>query len=339
MASMKILAPLATLACLTMSVMPAHAQESMLELAGRGFSFPKSADFAAISVLAMEVRINPSVTLVHYKLTNTGSTSVKTTLSVPLPTLDFSDPDVAYAIPAENPTNFIGLTARVDGKPVAFTFAQKASLNDKNISTTLRQNKLELIPIGSFQNAIAALTPQAREALANAGLIVESGTNADGNSLYFPSWTVQTSASHAFVFDPTKTVDIELSYRTSVGSSPDTVLRKALRSVANLSAEVAQYRKTYCIDDAFYAGLDKIASSNDANTAKITERRIEFDLLDSAPATPIGDFRLTVDKERSDRVVTFCLDNLKRINPTTFEMRGSNFTPAANLKILILGRG
>ncbi|HWG05352.1 MAG TPA: DUF4424 family protein [Beijerinckiaceae bacterium] len=342
MASLKFSAPLGALALVLASGLPSHAQESILELPGRGLTFPKPANSAAaVTVTAMEVRINPSVTMVHYKLTNGGAATIKTTLSVSLPTLDFSDPDVAYAIPAEDPTNFIGLAARVDGKPAAFTFVQKASLNDKNISATLRQNKLDLIPIGTFQNAVAALTPQARQALADAGLIVESGTDADGNALYFPSWTVETSASRAFVFDPTKTVDIELTYKTSVGSSPDTVLRKALRTEPNLSGEVTQYRQDYCIDDSFYAGLDKIAAAataNIANTAKIREKRIQFDLLDGAPPAPIGDFRLTVDKERPDRVVSFCLDNLKRINPTTFEMRASNFTPTANLKILILGR-
>src|SRR6202012_4923863 len=128
---------------------------------------------------------------------------------------------------AEDPINFIGLTARVDGKPATFAFTQQASLNGKNISATLRQNKLDLIPIGTFQNTVAALTPQALQALSAAGLIIESGTDANGNALYFPSWTVETSASHAFVFDPTKTVDVELTYKTSVGSSPDTVLRKA----------------------------------------------------------------------------------------------------------------
>ncbi len=345
MASLKFSSPLGALALVLASGLPSHAQESILELPGRGLTFPKAANSAAaVTVTAMEVRINPSVTVVHYKLTNGGTTPVKTTLSIPLPTLDFSDPDVAYAIPAEDPINFIGLAARVDGKPAAFTFVQKASLNDKNISATLRQNKLDLIPIGTFQNTIAALTPQARQALSDAGLIVESGTNADGNALYFPSWTVETSASHAFVFDPMKTVDIELTYKTSVGSSPDTVLRKALRTEPNLSGEVTQYRQDHCIDDLVGFAIAAASAANTpnianiANTAKIREKRIQFDLLDSAPPAPIGDFRLTVDKERPDRIVSFCLDNLKRINPTTFEMRASNFTPTANLKILILGR-
>ena len=52
----------------------------------------------------------------------------------------------------------------------------------------------------------------------------------------------------------------------------------------------------------------------------------------------IKNFRLVIDKGRPDRVVSFCLDNLKRISPTAFEMRASNFTAANDLKVLLIGR-
>jgi hypothetical protein len=45
-----------------------------------------------------------------------------------------------------------------------------------------------------------------------------------------------------------------------------------------------------------------------------------------------------VDKGKPDRVVSFCLDNLKRISATAFEMRVANYTPNGTLKILLVGR-
>lgn len=41
----------------------------------------------------------------------------------------------------------------------------------------------------------------------------------------------------------------------------------------------------------------------------------------------IDDFRLVVDKESPNSVVSFCGDNVKKISPTQFEMRAKNFKP------------
>jgi len=55
-------------------------------------------------------------------------------------------------------------------------------------------------------------------------------------------------------------------------------------------------------------------------------------------AGPIGDFRLTVDKGEPDSLVSFCADGVKKIGPTTFEVRHANFTPIRDLNVLILYR-
>ena len=50
---------------------------------------------------------------------------------------------------------------------------------------------------------------------------------------------------------------------------------------------------------------------------------------------PIGDFRLVVDKGSTDNLVSFCMDGVKKISPTRFEVRKANFEPQRDLKILI----
>jgi hypothetical protein len=85
--------------------------------------------------------------------------------------------------------------------------------------------------------------------------------------------------------------------------------------------------------------LDKLAGADEANKAKILERRISYVLTTGANwAGPIKDFHLVVDKGQADRLVSFCGEGVKRISATAFEMRVKDFTPAQNLNVIILGR-
>ena len=45
-----------------------------------------------------------------------------------------------------------------------------------------------------------------------------------------------------------------------------------------------------------------------------------------------------IDKGDAQSLVTFCGEGVKKIGPTQFEMRKTNFTPRDNLAILILKR-
>ena len=55
-------------------------------------------------------------------------------------------------------------------------------------------------------------------------------------------------------------------------------------------------------------------------------------------ARPIKDFKIVIDKGKPDRLVSFCLDNVKKISPTSFEVRMKDFTPDRDLKILLIGK-
>jgi hypothetical protein len=175
-------------------------------------------------------------------------------------------------------------------------------------------------------------------------LIVENGTDAQGNPIYSPTWSVRTQATRKVTLAPGQTMAVDLRYRTSVGYSLDTSLRLPLRNDRALAALVQLLRTDYCVDDGFYTGLDKIAAlpplqaPAEANEAKLRERKIVFALQTKVPQGPYKDFRLVVNKGRADRVVSFCLDNLKRISPTAFEMRATDYRPVGDLKVLLIGR-
>jgi len=119
----------------------------------------------------------------------------------------------------------------------------------------------------------------------------------------------------------------------------DTVLRKGLRDNAALEQEVKRYRAAYCVPDELLRGLDRIAGDAEANSAGMRERRINYLLTTGASGLgPVKDFKLVIDKGKPERLVSFCFDNVKKISPTSFEVRMKDFTPDRDLKILLIGK-
>ena len=47
-------------------------------------------------------------------------------------------------------------------------------------------------------------------------------------------------------------------------------------------------------------------------------------------------FRLVVDKGKPDNLVSFCMDGVRKISPTQFEVRKTNFEPRRDLPVLIV---
>jgi hypothetical protein len=311
------------------------ANDSAAELSVGGLVFTRTAD---VSLESEELTISPDLVVVRYRFLNQTTKPVTLTIAFPFPDIDLSEGD-NYAIPANDPSNFLAFETKVDGKPISFTMHQTAHLGDKDISAALRKAGVPLLPIGPQQASLTELPQSTRNNLIDQGLLLQNGTDDRGRQLYTGAWTVKTSALRQQTFPPNSPVAVEHRYRTSLGVSFDTILRKGLRQNSGMAAEVQRYRKDYCITDSFLASLDKLSGSAEANTAKVQERRISYILKTGANwAGPIKDFRLVVDKQKPDRLVGFCADNIKSISQSAFEVRAKNFTPERDLKILIVGK-
>lgn len=315
----------------------ARANDSSVELAVGGVTFTPSAD---VSMEQESLTITPQTVTVAYRFVNQTRAPVTLAIGFPLPDIDLSDRDVDYAIPGADPVNFVDFRTKVDGKPIKFDVVQRARFGGRDVTATVRAAGLPLALIGGdTQQRIAALDPQTRAGLIDAGILVGVGSDERGDPLYGPAWTLSTTFTRKQVFPPGQAVNVEHRYRTSLGASQDTVLRKALRDGDGVADMIARYRKDYCLPEDFFRGVDKIAGSDPTNAAKLQERRIAYVLKTGANwAGPIKNFRLVVDKGRPDRLVSFCFENVKKISPTAFEANLENFTPSQDLKILLVGR-
>lgn len=315
----------------------ALANDSAVELSVGGMTFTQSSD---VSMEEEVLTITPENVTVLYRFLNQTQAPVTLTVGFPLPELDLADQDILYAIPGSDPVNFVDFKTKVDGKSIRFDVIQRARLGAKDVTAAIRDAGLPILLTGAdAQPHISALAPEVRERLLNDGLLIPVGSNEKGEQLYGPGWLVTTSFTRKQVFPPGQAVTVEHRYKTSLGASQDTILRKALRNSDGMAQTLEQYRKDYCLPEDFFGGLDKLAGADPANSAKLQERRIAYVLKTGANwSGPIKSFRLVVDKGRADRLVSFCFDNVKKISPTVFAASLENFVPTQDLKILLVGK-
>ena len=311
------------------------ANDSTVELSVGGLTFTRNPD---ISMESEELTITPEFVTVRYVFLNQSQKPVNVTVAFPLPDIDLADAD-NYAIPTDDPVNFVAFQTKIDGKPVTFSINQRALLGEKDVSARIKSAGLPILPIGTQQNRVSELSTEVKDRLIEEGLLIPAGTNAAGQPLHGASWTVRTSIVRQQAFPPGKPVVVEHRYRTSMGVSFDTVLRKALRENTAMADEVKRYRSEYCVPEELLRGIDRIAGGAEGNVQKLRERRISYVLKTGANwAGPIKDFKVVIDKGLPDRLVSFCLDNVKKISPTAFEIRKKDFTPERDLKILLIGK-
>lgn len=311
----------------------AHANDSSAELSVGGLTFTKS---DAVAIESEDLAISPTHVVVKYRFLNQSTTPVTLTVGFPLPTIDLADPDINYAIPAGGNENFVGFSTEIDGKRVKFQVRQRAVVGDKDITAELKSVGLALLAPPAPEH-IAALDPAVREKLVGAGIVVR--VDPDGTPRYQPGWAVRTAFVRRQTFPPGQLVTVTHRYRTSVGLSQDTVLRKSLRETRGLQQQVKKYIADYCISPDFLKSVDTLAGADKANVNKLRERRIAYVLQTGANwAGPIKSFRLSVNAGGPGRLLAFCSEGEIRLNGSAVEVLAKDFVPKKDLKILLISK-
>jgi hypothetical protein len=172
-------------------------------------------------------------------------------------------------------------------------------------------------------------TPKAdREKLVADGLLRDDGTS--GEHYYSAQWSVRTSVTRKQTFPAKQRVSVEHQYAPLASGSVGGGLSKSQRKTDWFQDE----QRKYCIDKDWLASFDR------KGTELYGEIWLGYVLKTGANwKGPIGDFRLVVDKGKPDALVSFCAEGVKKISPTQFEVRYTNFTPTKDLDILIVEWG
>jgi hypothetical protein len=152
---------------------------------------------------------------------------------------------------------------------------------------------------------------------------------------WLPRWTAHETFYWEQVFPAGRDLNVEHSYTPGTGMSVSTGLH---HREYRQSAEGRRLIARHCIDREFLASIDRMAArAGTPDQALLPELRVGYILRTGANwRSPIGSFRLVVDKEAPDNIVSFCGTGLRRISPTQFEMRRTNWRPTEDLNVLIV---
>jgi hypothetical protein len=146
-------------------------------------------------------------------------------------------------------------------------------------------------------------------------------------------WTIKETYHWEQVFPAGRDLIVEHLYKPGTGESVGTALTMA---EFRASPEGRRTIAEYCIDSGFLSGVDRMAARIGAN-GMIGEQMIGYVLKTGANwRAPIHDFRLVVDKGKAENLISFCGSDVRKIGPTRFEMRRTDWRPDRDLKVLIL---
>ena len=330
---MPLLRPLqAALACagLLLAAAPARANDSMAALTAGGLVFGKSSD---IEMRSEDLSISEKEIVVRYRFFNRASADQTILVAFPMPGVDWNDAN-NIAVPDDEADNFLHFHTSVDGVAVKAEVEQKALVGGRDVEARLKALNIPLMPRAKRTHAALDALPKDVQKQLEAEKIVRVDEYDAGKGWerhIAPDWTLKQSYFWKQTFPAGREIAIEHSYTPSVGGTTQTSVLDR-----NADAETKRdYQSRYCADRSFINGVEAMARRNKGNPPP--EWRISYVLTTGANwAGPIGDYRLTVDKGRPDALISFCETGVKKIGPTTFEVRHRNFTPTRDIDIMIV---
>ncbi len=316
--------------CLALAA-PAAANDSVAETAAGGLVLTKSAEIDMVSenlfVSADEVRV-------RYVFRNRSARDIRATVAFPMPDDDLSqlrESDVAYPRDFETKANGTIVRMRVERKAMLGATDHSALLNRLHVPIADDPDPSQaVIPEG-----LNALPPAEQARLVRLGLaaVDEYEPETGIRRHLVPMWTIRETFYWDQLFPAGRDLVIEHRYKPGTGESVGTAMTMAdFRESPEGKRMIAEY----CIDSAFLSGLDRMARRSGEN-AMIGEQRIGYVLTTGANwRAPIHDFRLVVDKGAAENLISFCGSGVRKIGPTRFEIRRTDWRPDRDLKLLIL---
>ena len=315
----------------------AIANDSSAELATGGLIFVRNDN---VEMRSEELTISAVEVSVRYRFFNKSNQDVTVLVAFPMPEIKISGPDENISIPTEDPVNILGFTTVVNGRPVKTEVQQRVFAAGVDRTQLLSSLNIPLAPHLQATNAALDRLPKDRwDELIRLGVAeIEEFDVGKGMERHLAArWALQTTYYWQQTFIAGAETVVEHRYKPSVGATVQTMIGDPSAAKENWFDD---YRRKYCMDKSFIDAATRARQAARMQSgAPFSEQRIEYILRTGANwAGPIRDFRLIVDKGDADSLISFCGQGVKRVGPTRFEMRATDFTPERDLSILILKR-
>jgi Domain of unknown function (DUF4424) len=310
---------LAATALLLLAV-PAKANDSIAEI-GAGGLILVQADY--IRMEKEDLYISPSRVKVDYVFRNTDSKDHIHIVAFPMPDIDPIDyMESDNGIPDQNADNFMKFSVTVEGKSITPQLEMRAVVAGIDLTDELKALNLPLNPLSeAARAAVKKLPPDTLLDLQVMGAVRMDDDYID------PAWSLRATYYWRQEFPANAAINVSHTYTPAVGGSFFTAT----------SADDAYYKDTYCLDAGTIAALRKKLASLPEDRRMLMTTSIAYILTTGSNwMGPIGDFRLVVDKERPDAIVSFCESGVKKIAPTQFEVLKRDIYPEKDLKVLVI---
>ena len=310
--------------------LPAHANDSEAETSLGGLTLKQSEH---ISMDSEFLFISAQKVVVKYRFTNHSDKDVTTLVAFPLP----AQPNLSEGFAGDQrypKWPELKFQTKIDGKPVELNISQRFEAGGKDVSARLMQLGWpeRWFEDYAFLERLQKMDAQKLRGYMDEGLITASD---DGNRDWLPRWQLVAQISREQIFPAGKTVRVEHRYSPLTGGSVGGALTKHIRD--SEPQILKYYQNRYCVDDYFLKGFDRRSAAKAARSSYHSETWIGYILSSGANwKGPIKDFRLVIDKGSPDNLVSFCMDGVKKITPTLFEVQKQNFEPTDDLNILIV---
>src|SRR5688572_14439808 len=308
----------------------ASANDSSAEKAAGGLILRQNNN---IDMVSEDLFVSPAQVRVRYVFRNRAPRPQRITVAFPMP-----DRDLTYEMESEvaYPGDFHTL---VDGRAVRMSVERRAFLNGVDRTAELNRLRVPVAPPAGqravhLADAIGRMPRATQQALARAGLL-DAASLADSSHQILPMWTVRETWHWDQVFPVGRDLRVEHRYAPGVGGTAGVPL--ASRDFRN-SDDGRAYAREFCTDADFLAALDRMTQRAERTQSGYpTESRLRYILTTGGNwRSPIGDFRLVVDKGSPNAIVSFCGEGVRRISPTQFEVRHRNWRPDRDLAVLIV---
>lgn len=317
----------------------ALANDTMSTLGAGGLIFLTSEE---VKMASEDLYVSPDTVRVKYEFTNTSNKDVEALVAFPMPDITGS-PEFMVSLPTEDTENLFGFATQFEGKPVEAELHQYAFATNLDYTKYLTDLGVPLTPFGDATiAAIDQLSDEQKQALFRRGLVVpmEFDSGQGWQKEYYPVWTLKSTYTWNALFPANETVDVEHSYKPSVGG---TVAVTFLAPPYEDYDPATEYKKKYCTDEPFIKAVKKtLPNPDEPYSAPFTESWLSYIWSTGGNwQGSIGTFKLTIDKGKPENLVSFCWDGeVKKTSPTTFEMEATDWWPpyGRELEVLILNR-
>jgi hypothetical protein len=312
-----------------------HANDSSSAIGLGGLELTRN---EAVSMDSEDLFLSLDKVVVKYRFTNNSAKDVETLVSFPMPPIPGN---LGYlgdqSLPDWTDFNFQTL---VGGIPVKYDKIVKVTANGKDVTARLKQLGWQ-VKFWDYEDEAANakwfdLGQSEKQAYVDEGLLKWQGND---KKYVRANWQVTTYITRKQVFPAGKTISVEHSYQPITGGTIAGMLEKSTRK----KSDFKEYSTNFCIDNAFIKAFDKkryngIENENGVETgSQYVESWLDYVLKSGANwQGPIKDFRLVIDKGKPGNLISLCMDGIKKISPTQFEVRKTNFEPQKDISIVVV---